>query len=488
MNGDDAPGALVLSGGGTTMVSTDALLAQAARLALLRADARDWQARLERIRALEALPAPAWSAEDPGLAVFAARQTIDAVEARSGELAESLVVAAEAYGQADRTAAMLARMTGAWLGHSLGRLAPLVFAAAIPAATAGAVAWLLGGLLRRDAPGTARSRGPGTARSPGPDVAGLWIGDPRLLANPAVVALVRVLVSSVDDVAAGAVGVPFPVSAALGDEGAGLFGVTTTAAGTLAVARSIGMLRETPVTVTRVGKPRPARPPGGFADLAARIPRVSTGGPQVRIERYGGAADAAWLVYIGGTAEWSPVSAGEPWDMTSNITAVAEQGAGSYRAVVQAMHEAGIRPTDAVIPVGHSQGGLVAAQLAAAGEFNTVAVATFGAPVAKVPVPPGLPVIAVEHSEDLVPALGGAARDAAARLTVSRELYADAAVPASPLPAHGLVTYRETARMIDASPAPALADFRTLLAATVGTAPGVASRWRGTRSGSSGAQ
>jgi len=289
-------------------------------------------------------------------------------------------------------------------------------------------------------------------------------------------------------VAAGAVGVPFPVSAALGDEGAGLFGVTTTAAGTLAVARSIGMLRETPVTVTRVGKPRPARPPGGFADLAARIPRVSTGGPQVRIERYGGAADAAWLVYIGGTAEWSPVSAGEPWDMTSNITAVAEQGAGSYRAVVQAMHEAGIRPTDAVIPVGHSQGGLVAAQLAAAGEFNTVAVATFGAPVAQVPVPPGLPVIAVEHSEDLVPALGGATRDAEARLTVRRELYADAAVPASPLPAHGLVTYRETARLIDASPAPALADFRTLLAATVGTAPGVASRWRGTRSGSSGAQ
>ena len=479
-NRDDDPGALVLSGGTTTMVSTDALLAQAARLALLRADARDWQARLERIRALEALPAPVWSAEDPGLAVFAARQTIDAVEARSGELAESLVAAAEAYGQADRTAAMLARMTGAWLGHSLGRLAPLVFAAAIPAATAGAVAWLLGGLLQPGAPGT--------ARSPGPDVAGLWIGDPRLLANPAVVALVRVLVSSVDDVAAGAVGVPFPVSAALGDEGAGLFGVTTTAAGTLAVARSIGMLRETPVTVARVGKPRPARPPGGFADLAARIPRVSTGGPQVRIERYGGAADAAWLVYIGGTADWSPVSAGEPWDMTSNITAVAEQSAGSYRAVVQAMHEAGIRPTDAVIPVGHSQGGLVAAQLAAAGEFNTVAVATFGAPVAQVPVPPGLPVIAVEHSEDLVPALGGATRDAAARLTVRRELYADAAVPASPLPAHGLVTYRETARLIDASPAPALADFRTLLAATVGTAPGVASRWRGTRSGSSGAQ
>lgn len=478
-NGHDDPGALVLSGGGTTMVATGALLAQAARLARLHADAADWSARLERVRVLEDESAPAWSAGDPGLVVFAARQSIDAIETRSGELSESLVAAAEAYGRAERTAEMLARIAGSWVAHTLGRLAPLILAAAIPAATAGAVAWLLGGLL-----GLEDQRGGGRGDQgqdlrPGPRP--LANPDPRLLTNPAVVAMIRVLVSSVDDAAAGAVGLPFPVSAALGDEGAGLVGVTASAAGTLAAARSIGMLRETPVTVARVGRPRPATPPTGFADLAARIPAVSRGAPQVRIERYGG-ADAAWLVYIGGTIEWSPVSAGEPWDMTSNITAVAEQGAGSYRAVVQAMREAGIRPTDPVIPVGHSQGGLVAAQLAAAGEFRTVAVATFGAPVAQVPVPPGLPQVAVEHAEDLVPAFGGSAGDAPARLTVRRELFAGAAVPASPLPAHGLVNYRETARLVDASPAPALVDFRTLLAATVGTAPGVATRWRGSRS------
>jgi len=465
-------GALVLSGGGTTMVATDLLLAQAARLTLLHADATLWQARLERIRTLEDVPAPMWAADDPGLAVFAVRQSIDAIETRSGELADSLVAAAEAYGQAERTAQLLARIAGAWIAHALGRLAPWILAAAIPAVTGGAVAWLLGGLLRR---GDGREDGLGY---PAPDA--------RFLTNPAVVAMVRVLVSSVDDAVAGAIGLPFPVSAALGDEGAGLLGVSASAAGALAVARPIGMLRETPVTVARVGRTRPATPPAGFADLAARIPAVSRGGPQVSIERYGGAGDAAWLVYIGGTAEWSPVAAGEPWDMTSNITAVAEQGAGSYRAVVQAMREAGIRPTDAVITVGHSQGGLVAAQLATTGEFHTVAVATFGAPVAQVPVPPGLPSVAVEHTDDLVPAFGGSEGPAPARLTVRRRLYADAAVPASPLPAHGLVNYRATARLVDASPAPALADFRSVLAATVGTAPGVASRWRGSRSGATG--
>jgi hypothetical protein len=47
-------GSLVVSGGGSTMVSTDVLLAQAARLRLLQADAAGWRERGARIRALEA--------------------------------------------------------------------------------------------------------------------------------------------------------------------------------------------------------------------------------------------------------------------------------------------------------------------------------------------------------------------------------------------------------------------------------------------------
>jgi len=413
-----------------------------------------------------------WSAGDPGLAVYAARQSIDLAWQHSGALADSLMAAAEAYGRAEQINERFARIAGAWVAHTLGRLAPLIFWAAVPAFTGGAVAWLLAGLTARSSPGdlpAAMSRG--------------LTENPRFLTNPVLVAAVRVMASSVDDAAEGAFGVPFPVSLALGDEGVRALGVTASAVGVLAAARAAGMLREAPVTVAQVGRRGAVVPPAGFRDLAARIPAVSTGGPQIRIERYGGAARPTWLVYIGGTAEWSPVAGVEPWDVTSNVVAVAGQGAGSYRAVAEAMREAGISPTDPVIPVGHSQGGLVAAHLAAAGEFNTVAVATFGAPVAQVPVPDGLPTLAVEHSDDLVPALGGTDTNPEARLTVRREVYAGVPVPTSPLPAHSLTNYRETARLLDASTEPRLADFRAQLEALVGTAPGEGTRWRGRRVG-----
>jgi hypothetical protein len=463
-------GGLIVSGGGTTMVATDALLAQAALVRLLHAEAEGWQARLARIRSLDGVPAPSWTPADPGLGVFAAERAIDAVEVRSRELADALVAAAEGYGEAERNAEMFARLSGAWLGYTLGRLWPVILAAAGPALTGAAAAWLLGSLT-----GT----GPDT---PPADVAG-WLHDnPRALTNPAVVAAVRVIVSSMDDTAAGVVGLPLPLSLALGDDGAGLLGVISSAAGALALARPLGLLRETPVTVAQVGAARAQTPPAGLEDLAARVPAASQQGPQVRIERYGDARNRAWVVYIGGTVDWNPTARAEPWDVTSNVAAVADRRAGSFRAVLRSMREAGVRPGDPVIQVGHSQGGLIAAQVAASGAFNTVAVATFGAPSAQVPVVAGVPTLSVEHADDLVPALAGSPAGVDARLVVRREVYAGADVPASQaLPAHSLTNYRETARLIDASPEPRLRDFRARLESVVGTLPGESTSWRATR-------
>src|SRR5665647_2292463 len=90
-----------------------------------------------------------------------------------------------------------------------------------------AAAWLLGSLA-----------GAGSS-APSAGVAGWLRENPRVLTSPALVAAVRVIVSSVDDAAAGAVGLPLPLSLALGDEGAGLFGVATSAAGVLALARPV---------------------------------------------------------------------------------------------------------------------------------------------------------------------------------------------------------------------------------------------------------
>lgn len=468
----DASDTLTLSGGGTTMVATDELLAQASLVQLLHAEAEGWQARLGRIRLLNSVPAPAWTASDPGLGVFAAARAVDAVEEHSRDLADALVAAAEGYGQAERAVEMFSRLSGVWFGYALGRLAPFLVAGAVPILTAGVVAWLLGSALTGTRPGDV------------PAAAAAWLkANPRILTNPVTVAMVRVIVSSVDDVAAGVLGIPLPLSFALGDEGLGLLGVTSSAMGVLALARPLGRFRETPVSVARNGKAGPTMPPSGFEDLAARIPPVSDDGPQVRIERYGDAEDAAWVVYIGGTVEWDPVATDQPWDVTSNVVAVADQGAGSYRAVVQAMQEAGIQPGDPVIPVGHSQGGLIAAQVAASGEFNTVAVATFGAPAAQVPVPSDSPTIAVEHSDDLVTAIGGTATDAGdARLFVRREVFANDEVPPDEtLPAHSLTNYQETGRLIDASPEPRLQEFRARLTTVLGSTPGEVTLWRGTR-------
>ncbi|TFD81367.1 alpha/beta hydrolase, partial [Cryobacterium fucosi] len=232
----------------------------------------------------------------------------------------------------------------------------------------------------------------------------------------------------------------------------------------------------------RVGLPAPARPPTGFGDLAARLPSAATGGAQVRVERYGPAGSAAWVVYIGGTAEWSPVVTAEPWDLSSNVAAVAEEGAGSYRAVLEAMREAGVQPSDPVVQVGHSQGGLVASQVAASGEFNTVMIATFGAPNGQVEVPAGLAAVAVEHSDDIVPALGGPGGRAEERLVVRREVFATEPVPVDQaLPAHALTAYRETAGLMDGSPEPRLQSWRSALATVLGEKPGSMSRWRGVR-------
>ncbi|HSP75403.1 MAG TPA: hypothetical protein VLO31_04215 [Cryobacterium sp.] len=493
----EGPGdTLIVSGGGSTLVATDTLLAEAARLRLLQSDAEDWLERLALIQSLDSdlSAGPVLSVPSAGMHVHAARNALGRVAERSQALADALIEAAEGYGRTERMRDWGASLSGAWLGSTLGLLAPLLAVAAVPGLTVGAVGLLLGGVL--------------TGRRPGDAAAeiGAWLQThPRALTNPVLVAAVRVIVSSADDAAAGRAGVPFPVSLALGDEGLGLLGVTTTAVGLVGLARPLGLLRETPVSVERLdvparplgpphpvaplGPPHPVAPtnrsvapPTGFEDLAARIPSVSENAPQVRIERYGGPDDASWVVYIGGTAAWSPVAGEQPWDLTSNLAAVADQGSGSYRAVVQAMREAGVAPGDPVVPVGHSQGGLVAAQLAASGDFNTVAVATFGGLTAQVTLPADLAAVTVEHTDDLIPALGGTATGEDERLIVRREVFAGKDVPRDQaLPAHALTVYRDTGRLMDGSEEPRLQEFRATLGEVIGTEDGESSRWRGIR-------
>jgi len=156
-----------------------------------------------------------------------------------------------------------------------------------------------------------------------------------------------------------------------------------------------------------------ARPPRSVADLADRVDGIGARGGNAAVELvtgYDGARRA--IVYLRGTTRWD-IGSEDPTDLDGNIAALAGASTAYGRGVVDAMRDAGIDPRTPVLLVGHSQGGMVAANLARelteSGEFAITDVLTFGAPFAQLdhPVPPDVQLIAVENRSDVVPALDG---------------------------------------------------------------------------------
>ena len=267
----------------------------------------------------------------------------------------------------------------------------------------------------------------------------------QFMSQPLVVQATAHLTSGSDDFVAGLVGLPKP------PQDGPLAGEDLVAGAAIAGLGLVGAqtLQETPVRVSRTNTSS-AKAPEGYRDLISRIPRADEGASQIRIEHY----DSGYVVYLGGTIDAGVEPTTEPWDMTSNITAIAELDSGSYNAAVQAMREAGITAEDNVILVGHSQGGLVAAQLAASGNYRVSDVVTVGAPLHQVELPEEVNLVAVEHAEDVIPSLSGVAVPAAAatHVTVTRSLYATAQAPRGELlPAHNLSRYVETGAVMDRS-------------------------------------
>ncbi|MDJ0377390.1 hypothetical protein [Cryobacterium sp. PH31-L1] len=470
-------GDLTVSVGGTTIVATDEVLAQAQFLNVLRNDVADWAGRAHRIRNLDPNWPANWLGQDPWPDLLQVAGRLNSLHEYCGVIADNLIAAARSYGYVERVAREAALMGAADLAYGLGRLlrGGLVALTGTPlgVSMAGVAGvghiWLYGSLR---SPYRARAARIGTDKL-----------DPRLLTNPTVVALLRAAASSLDDVAWGLAGTPRSVGRAFGDEGLGVIDTSRTAFGVLAVARKDGLLRESPVSVAAVGDSTQPMPPTGVGDLASRIPKAVAGKPQVRIENYGDTEHPSWAVYISGTVEWDAIAKTDPLDLTSNITAMAGQAAGSFETVISAMKAAGIAPSDPVVLAGHSQGGLIATQVAAYSWFNVQAVATFGAPESKVPVPDGVATLTVEHTDDIVPAMGGdSLTDSADRVTVRREAFASEPLPAgAALPAHNLDTYRETALLIDASPEENLQGFRDTVTGILGSESGGAVLWHGIR-------
>ena len=431
---------LTISGGGSTAVATAELFEHERTLAAVAADLDHCRMRLADIdRAIGF--AQVREANLPVSAAFAERRIDEAVAeigwalVTARMLVASLGASAEAYGLAERGLQQLSQVLAARVAYALGLIPPGLALLFAPLAASSAFTLAAGySLLNPEGKAEATRR---------------LLENNELLSDPRTVALVRLGMMSIDDFGAGAMKLSPQLATLLGDEGLGLLGLTSSASILIGVARPFGALAETPVSVDRVSTRTLRRPVDSFAARADRIPQ---GQAQIRIDRYSfdGQPDR-FEVFIGGTRDFGVVPDGQPWDMTSNAAGLSMGDAGSYRAAEEAMRMAGIDANSPVQLVGHSQGAMVAAGLVASGEYNARGLFTVGGVVPQGLVPDGVPWLAIEHTDDLVPALAGT-RSAPEAVLVRREALAGAPIPSDTLlPAHELTRYRETAALVDAS-------------------------------------
>ena len=122
-----------------------------------------------------------------------------------------------------------------------------------------------------------------------------------------------------------------------------------------------------------------------------------------------GTQTRSWTIDIRGTQSFGAGKKG-PQDMLTNFQGVGGMASDQLYAIQEAMDDAGIAPGEAVEFAGHSQGGIMAAQLAAnpdvRSRYNVVSVVTAGSPTATI-APTDVPVLSYENSGDIVPGLDG---------------------------------------------------------------------------------
>jgi hypothetical protein len=457
---------LTVSVGGGDRVATDELFGRAAALGAAHGACDGWADRArylhDRLVHTGLDDAPGAGAAFP---LAHARSLLRDAADDAERLQRALVQSAEQYGYAERA------VTGLW---DLG----VRFAAGVAGITL--PLWLLpAGWLALGLRGAAAE--------------GWWNPERKtgaLLADPTFIRLVRSAGGALDEAVLARFGVP-PALATLVGRGVG---APENAAGVLGAAAGLGLfgsraLVDGPVAVRRVGPGGGVRAPAGVAALATRVPGGGHGSPQVRVERYGTGASARWIVYVTGTIASSPVAGREPWDVTSDVHGIAddsplnrfrpgEPSGGADRAVRQALAEAGARPGDPILSVGHSLGGIAAAQLAGDPELNVVGVVNLGGPIASADLR-DVPVLSLEHEDDVIPALAGPGHPSPGLVTVRREALDGS--ESGVMSAHDLRRYRETAALVDAAETPEVVAFGELVREFTGGAEGERTDWRADR-------
>ena len=143
-------------------------------------------------------------------------------------------------------------------------------------------------------------------------------------------------------------------------------------------------------------------------------------------------------------------------DMGTNLQLIGRHDNAYLDGILQAMHDAGIRPDDPVLLAGHSQGGMEAAAILSHGsDFDVTNVVTAGSPTAQVPgFPPGTHVLCLENHGDVVPLLDGEENpDSPQQVTVH---FDDPGTGIGD--SHSLTHYTHGAAAVDASSNPSLVE------------------------------
>lgn len=432
---------------GTTVVATDGILAAGDRLADAARELERMRHRLGGLRAevrSVALGASSMSAPTAPLAMWSVARTESTIDESTDVLAGAereaerlriaLARAVDNYSRADRVFRLLHQGLAAEAAIAIGGLVRMLAPALLLGAAHAALALVIGWKL---APASDEQK---TA------AIGRWFEEnPEVITSPEFAQVLRHIAADGDEFAGGVAGVPASLLRLLGERGLGILGVESSAVGIMTLGGVAGAFRETPVALERRSTSTGGAAPVG---VRARLDRVP-GGDQVRIERYSSPGRAArYAVYVGPTETFSPFAVDEPWDLTSNVAAVAGGDAGSLRAVELAMHDAGITATDEVQVIGFSQGGLIATRVAESPAWNVVGLETHGAPVGGIPLDGAIAGMEVHHSEDFVAALGGHPVPDE-RLHIERQAFGDEVPTGQVAPAHQRTSYEATADLID---------------------------------------
>jgi hypothetical protein len=210
-------------------------------------------------------------------------------------------------------------------------------------------------------------------------------------------------------------------------------------------------------------------PPTGFGDLMAglnyRNGQATEGNDQidVRVLTHPDGT-RSYIVDIPGTKVWDTPGTFNPNlnDLGTNVHVLGGDMTAREQAIAEALHRAGASPTDPVMLIGHSQGGMVAAQAAhdsASGAFgyHVTHVMTAGSPIAHADVPSNVQVLALENSHDIIPhldAAGNVDRPNVTTVTFDNQLGTIGANHATG------TSYLPAAQSLDASTDPSVTAYR----------------------------